>query len=120
MVKRYTYLEVNCEEYFFKTKPNLRKLFDTDNWEQMEFKKDKKRFRNDLQSCKDKDEVLALINVTLNYWKGNKIDWVLYTKMAVNPHKNFILKDYFYDVLNKIQSFLLQNEYDFIKINRLF
>lgn len=120
MRKKYTYLEVDCEEYFFKSNRNLRKLFDTDTWELMQFKKDKKLYRNDIQRCKNKEEIVAMIAVPLDNWRGNKRDWISYTKMAVNPHKDFVFKDYFYYVLNQIDLYLSQNEYDFFKVTRLF
>lgn len=87
-------IEKSVEEYFFKTDNNLRKLYDTDTSEQMEFFRDKHNFQKKINSCNDAETLKAHLTETFRKWKGKKSVWLEYTLLRIIPpdsNKNVLL-----------------------------
>lgn len=81
-------IEKSVEEYFFKTDNNLRKLYDTDTSEKMEFFRDKRNFQNEINSCTDAKSLEIHLGETLREWKGKKSVWLEYTYLRIIPPQN--------------------------------
>lgn len=87
-IDRIKAIENSVEEYFFKTNKNLRKLYETDTSEKMEFFRDKSNFQSEINSCIDSESLQTHLNETLRKWKGEKSLWIEYTNLRILPPEN--------------------------------